>query len=70
MCESLLKIERKEVDPEDHAIKFDADRSTAANLLEFVLLCEADSYFQMAIAHAVQGLPLTRQLTNLAGNSW
>lgn len=70
MCGSLLKIERKEVDPEDHAIKFDAGRSTAANLLEFVLLCEADSYFQMAIAHAVQGLPLTRQLTNLAGNSW
>lgn len=29
-----------------------------------------DAHYQMAIADKVQILPLTKQLTNLAGNSW
>lgn len=33
-------------------------------------MAEVDAYFQMAIASRVQFLPLTKQLTNLAGNAW
>jgi hypothetical protein len=70
MCGTHLKIEREDIDPEDTAKFFDNVHSTAAQLLHFVMHCEADCYFQMAIAFKVQALPLTRQLTNLAGNSW
>lgn len=70
MCEQYLKIDREEIDPEDHALYFDEHKSTVNRLLKFTLHCEADCYFQMAIANAVQALSLTRQLTTLAGNSW
>jgi DNA polymerase alpha subunit A len=39
-------------------------------LLTFVRHCELDAHYQMVIAAKVQILPLTRQLTNLADNSW
>lgn len=39
-------------------------------LMSFVKHCEADTYFIAAIALKVQMLPLTKVLTNLAGNSW
>lgn len=39
-------------------------------MLRFVQHCEMDAFFQMAIVAKIQILPLTRQLTNLAGNSW
>jgi DNA polymerase alpha subunit A len=70
MCESYLKIDREDIDPEDIAGFFDDIRSTSTHLLRFVQHCEADTYFQMAILHKVQALLLTRQLTNLAGNRW
>lgn len=70
MCSTQLKIERESIDPEETAKYFDQTVSSADKLLYFVQLCDADTYFQMAIAHKVQALPLTRQLTNLAGNSW
>ena len=70
MCLTHLRIEREEIDPEDTPRYFDNIHSKAKDLLHFVQHCEADAYFQMAIAHKVQALPLTRQLTNLAGNSW
>ncbi|BGP09423.1 DNA-directed DNA polymerase alpha catalytic subunit pol1 [Rhodotorula toruloides] len=70
MCETHLGIAREDIDPEDTAKFFDNVHSTAAHLKHFVLQCEADTYFQMAVAAKVQALPLTRQLTNLAGNSW
>lgn len=70
MCGSHLKIEREDIDPEDTGKYFDPMHSTSAELLKYVMHCEADGYFQMAIAHKVQALLLTRQLTNLAGNSW
>lgn len=70
MCESHLKIDREDIDPEDIAGFFDDIRSTSAQLLRFVLHCEADTYFQMAILHKVQALLITKQLTNLAGNCW
>ncbi|GAA5895337.1 DNA-directed DNA polymerase alpha catalytic subunit POL1 [Sporobolomyces salmoneus] len=70
MCSTHLDIAREDIDPEDTAKFFDNVHSTAKALTHFVKLCEVDCYFQMAIACKVQALPLTRQLTNLAGNSW
>ncbi|KAJ8068198.1 hypothetical protein OCU04_003768 [Sclerotinia nivalis] len=39
-------------------------------LMNYVSHCEADTYFIAALALKVQMLPLTKVLTNLAGNSW
>jgi DNA polymerase alpha subunit A len=44
--------------------------SSADQLMSFVRQTELDAHFQMAIGSKVQILPLTKQLTNLAGNSW
>jgi DNA polymerase alpha subunit A len=70
MCSTHLDIAREDIDPEETPKFFDSVHSTAKSLTHFVKLCEVDCYFQMAIATKVQALPLTRQLTNLAGNSW
>ena len=43
---------------------------TKEGLLNYVNHCEADTYFIAAIALRVQMLPLSKVLTNLAGNSW
>ncbi|KAF8330465.1 ribonuclease H-like domain-containing protein, partial [Amanita rubescens] len=70
MCKTHLKIERQDIDPEDTVTYFDGNLSSADHLLTFVRHCELDAHLQMAIAAKVQILPLTRQLTNLAGNAW
>ncbi|KAF2863740.1 putative DNA polymerase alpha catalytic subunit [Piedraia hortae CBS 480.64] len=44
--------------------------STREGLMNYVRLCEADTYFIAALALKRQLLPLTKVLTNLAGNSW
>lgn len=70
MCSSHLKVDRVDIDPEDTADFFDATAPKPDKLMDFVRHCEADAYFQAAIANKVQALPLTKQLTNLAGNNW
>jgi DNA polymerase alpha subunit A len=70
MCQTQLKIQREDIDPDDTAVFFDGTVSNPDRLLHFVRHCEMDSFFQMAIASKVQMLALTKQLTNLAGNSW
>ncbi|KAB5589762.1 DNA polymerase II [Ceratobasidium theobromae] len=70
MCQSQLKITREDIDPDDTASFFDATVSSPDRLLHFIQHCELDAFLQMALAHKIQMLPLTRQLTNLAGNSW
>lgn len=70
MCNSQLKITREEIETEDVPDYFDPTLSGPDLMLRFVQHCEMDTFFQMAIAAKVQILPLTRQLTNLAGNSW
>ena len=69
MCELVLGEggARREFDVEA-ALKTWA--TTREGLMNFVRHCEADSYFIAAIALKVQMLPLTKVLTNLAGNSW
>ncbi|KAL8832715.1 MAG: hypothetical protein Q9170_004777 [Blastenia crenularia] len=59
--------ERRDIDS-DEALKTWA--KTREGLLNYVNHCEADTYFTAAIALKVQMLPLSKVLTNLAGNSW
>ncbi|EJD07472.1 uncharacterized protein FOMMEDRAFT_137775 [Fomitiporia mediterranea MF3/22] len=70
MCATHLKCEREDIDPDEVADYFDGNLSTPDKLIRFVQHCELDAHYQMAIAARVQILPLTKQLTNLAGNSW
>lgn len=58
---------RREIDNEQ-ALKTWA--TTKDGLMDYVSHCEADTFFIAALALKVQLLPLTKVLTNLAGNSW
>ncbi|KAJ6561161.1 DNA polymerase family B-domain-containing protein [Mycena vulgaris] len=70
MCKTHLKLNRQDIDPDDTASYFDGSVSSPEHLLTFVRHCELDAHYHMAIASKVQILALTKQLTNLAGNSW
>lgn len=70
MCRTHLSFDRPEIDPDDTASYLDGSLSTPNRMLEFVQHCELDAHYQMAIATKVQILPLTKQLTGLAGNAW
>ncbi|KAF8323497.1 DNA polymerase alpha catalytic subunit [Cantharellus anzutake] len=70
MCATQLKVTREDIDLDDTPMYLDGTVSSPEPMLRFVQHCEMDAFFQMAIAWKVQILPLTRQLTNLAGNSW
>ena len=69
MCEIYLgdRNPRRDID-NDVALKTWA--SSKDGLLNYVNHCEADTYFIAALAVKLQMLPLTKVLTNLAGNSW
>ncbi|EKD17882.1 uncharacterized protein L3040_004421 [Drepanopeziza brunnea f. sp. 'multigermtubi'] len=68
MCSIYLPGEiRLEMDNEQ-ALKTWA--TTKDGLMDYVGHCEADTFFIAALALKVQLLPLTKVLTNLAGNSW
>ena len=69
MCELYLGPEnpRREIDNEA-ALKTWA--TTRSGLLDYVNHCHADTFFVAALALKLQMLPLTKVLTELAGNSW
>ena len=69
MCELYLGPDnpRRELDNEA-ALKTWA--TTREGLLNYVTHCDADTFFIAALALKLQMLPLTKVLTNLAGNSW
>ncbi|ORX99207.1 hypothetical protein BCR34DRAFT_606680 [Clohesyomyces aquaticus] len=67
MCQLVLNKPRQELDNEA-ALKTWA--TTKDGLMNYVKHCQADAYFVAAISIKVQMLPLTKVLTNLAGNSW
>jgi DNA polymerase alpha subunit A len=69
MCELYLgpSNPRRELDNEA-ALKTWA--TTKDGLMNYVAHCEADTFFIAALAIRLQMLPLTRVLTELAGNSW
>ncbi|KAI5782718.1 hypothetical protein EDC01DRAFT_664616 [Geopyxis carbonaria] len=67
MCSLILGSKRDELDNED-ALKTWA--VSGKGYMDYILHCELDSHYISAIALKIQMLPLTKQLTNLAGNSW
>lgn len=69
MCELVLGEgnKRSEIDNEQ-ALKTWA--TTREGLMNYLRHCEADTFFVAAIALKVQMMPLSKVLTNLAGNSW
>ncbi|KAF7320311.1 DNA polymerase [Mycena kentingensis (nom. inval.)] len=70
MCKTHLDLVRQDIDPDATAGYFDGSVSSPERLLTFVRHCGMDSHYYMAIALKVQIMALTKQLTNLAGNSW
>jgi DNA polymerase alpha subunit A len=71
MCYTHLNhTNRIDIDPDDVADYLDGNLSKPDKMLNFVEHCALDSHFLMALAHSVQILPLTRELTKLAGNAW
>lgn len=69
MCELYLGegYLRRETDDE---VALKTRASSIEGLLDYINECEADTKFITAIALKVQILPLTKVLTNIAGNSW
>ncbi|RDL35239.1 DNA polymerase [Venustampulla echinocandica] len=68
MCSLYLPgTNRLEIDNET-ALKTWA--TSKEGLMDYISHCEADTFFIAALALKVQMLPLTKVLTNLAGNSW
>ncbi|KAJ9620331.1 DNA-directed DNA polymerase alpha catalytic subunit pol1 [Knufia peltigerae] len=69
MCELYLGPEnpRRELDNEEWLNKY---VKNPQGLLDYVNHCHADTYFIAALALKLQMLPLTKVLTELAGNSW
>ncbi|KAI8937000.1 hypothetical protein NX059_006224 [Plenodomus lindquistii] len=67
MCQLVLNKKREELDNE---AALNSWAATKEGLLNYVKHCQADAYFIAAISMKVQMLPLTKVLTNLAGNSW
>lgn len=67
LCKLELGRDRKDVDNEK---ALQAWTDTARGLVDFAMHCATDTYFQAAIAIKIQILPLSKQLTILAGNSW
>ncbi|KAG0633231.1 hypothetical protein HOY80DRAFT_1141570 [Tuber brumale] len=67
MCDLILGDKRQDL---DNAEALRTWATTGRGLLDYVKHCEADTYFIAAIALKIQIVPLAKQLTNLAGNSW
>jgi DNA polymerase alpha subunit A len=67
MCQLILNKPRQELDNE---VALKTWATTKDGLMNYVRHCQADAFFIAAISIKVQMLPLTKVLTNLAGNSW
>ncbi|KAG9246225.1 hypothetical protein BJ878DRAFT_565978 [Calycina marina] len=68
MCSIYLsKTVRRDVDNE---VALKSWAASSEGLMDYVSHCEADTFFIAALALKVQMLPLSKILTNIAGNSW
>lgn len=54
----------------DYEVALKTWAATRNGLVDYISHCDADTYFIAALVLRLQMLPLTRVLTNLAGNSW
>ena len=70
MCSLYLGGEETARRDVDNEAALNTWAKTASGLLDYVAHIEADTYYIAALALRVQILPLTKVLTNLAGNSW
>ncbi|ERS97777.1 hypothetical protein HMPREF1624_05948 [Sporothrix schenckii ATCC 58251] len=70
MCSLYLGGEENQRRDVDNEAALNTWAKTPNGLLDYVAHIEADTYFIAALALRVQILPLTKVLTNLAGNSW
>ncbi|KUI54328.1 DNA polymerase alpha catalytic subunit [Cytospora mali] len=69
MCSLYLSGDNKRGDFDNEAA-LKTWANTKTGLMNYVSHVETDTYFITALALTVQLLPLTKILTNLAGNSW
>ncbi|KAL2282631.1 hypothetical protein FJTKL_10479 [Diaporthe vaccinii] len=69
MCSLYLSGDNKRRDVDNEAA-LKSWAKTKDGLMDYVSHVETDTYFITALALGVQLLPLTKILTNLAGNSW
>ncbi|KAL8243695.1 hypothetical protein R6Q59_009953 [Mikania micrantha] len=69
MCELYLGPDNKRRDI-DNESALQTWATTRTGLLDYISHCDADTYFVAALAIRLQMLPLTKVLTELAGNSW
>lgn len=69
MCSLYLSGDHKRRDIDNEAA-LKTWATTKNGLMDYVSHVETDTYFITALALSVQLLPLTKILTNLAGNSW
>ncbi|KAI0393654.1 hypothetical protein F5Y17DRAFT_431287 [Xylariaceae sp. FL0594] len=69
MCSVYLgeDTRRRDIDSDAALKTWAAEKS---GLMDYITHMEADTYFVTALALKTQLLPLTKVLTNLAGNSW
>lgn len=67
MCDVMLGMKRDEV---DSAVALESWASKADGLVKYIIHSELDTFYIASLAIRTQMLPLTKQLTNLAGNSW
>ncbi|KAK5629588.1 hypothetical protein RRF57_005303 [Xylaria bambusicola] len=69
MCNLYLgdQTRRRDIDNEAALKTWAAEKN---GLMDYITHMEADTYFITALALRTQILPLTKVLTNLAGNSW
>ncbi|KAJ6264276.1 hypothetical protein Dda_0420 [Drechslerella dactyloides] len=67
MCDLILSQKRTELDNE---VSLKTWASSGAGFLSYLAHAETDTYMIAAIALRTQIIPLAKQLTNLAGNSW
>jgi DNA polymerase alpha subunit A len=69
MCSLYLPGDNKRRDIDNEAA-LKTWATTPTGLMDYISHMEADTYFITALGLRVQILPLTKVLTNLAGNSW
>jgi DNA polymerase alpha subunit A len=66
LSETQLSIKRYDLDDEDVSIFY----SSSEKFLKFIEHAENDCYISLCLLYKLEMLPLTKQLTSLAGNLW